>query len=364
MLHNRLYISKVGLDLKTEILKLDKNNIEADKLGYAAEVLKGGGLVAFPTETVYGLGANALDERAVKSIFTAKGRPSDNPLIVHIADMSEIKRLTSSIPIDVPNLMERFWPGPLTLVFKKSDIVPSIITAGLDTVAVRMPLHPIALALIKESGLPIAAPSANTSGKPSPTTAKHVIDDLLGRVHVIIDGGEADVGLESTVLDLTAQPRVVLRPGGVTPDQLKEVLGEVIIDPALVCSEMQDITPRSPGMKYTHYSPKAEVLVVEGELSAVVKKIQDLIGVNKDKGLSVGVLATAQTRENYRDVEIISMGSRENPDIIAANLFRALRDFDETNVDIILAEAIDNSGIGLAVMNRLNKAAGHNVIKA
>lgn len=349
--------------MKTEIIKLDINNIDADKIRYAGSVIRSGGLVAFPTETVYGLGANAMDEYSISKIFEAKGRPSDNPLIVHISDKIEINKLVKYIPANASRLMDAFWPGPLTIVMDKSDAVPSLVTAGLNTVAVRMPSHPVALALIKESGCPIAAPSANTSGKPSPTIASHVIEDLSGRVDVIIDAGNAKVGLESTVIDTTVNPPMILRPGGITPDQLKQVLCNIEIDKALWGKDAKNYQPKSPGLKYTHYSPKADVIVIEGNLSRVVEKINELIGKYKMQGLNVGVLATEQTKGYYNNAEIISSGSRYNPETIASNLFRALREFDNRNVQLILAEAINDEGIGFAVMNRLNKAAGYNIIK-
>lgn len=333
-----------------------------DKLKYAGDVLKAGGLVAFPTETVYGLGANAMDTDAVKKIFVAKGRPSDNPLIVHISDKRELSNLSNNIPSKAFELMDRFWPGPLTLVFEKSSAVPGIITAGLDSVAVRMPSHPVALTLIREAGIPIAAPSANLSGKPSPTNAKHVIADLSGKVDVIIDAGDAKVGLESTVLDLTVNPPMILRPGGVTLTQLKEVLLEIELDPSLSGNKAEILKPRSPGMKYTHYSPKAEIVIIEGELKKVVFKINEMVEVYKSKGINVSILATEQTKDLYNQTEIIIAGDRNKPETIAARLFSSFRDFDDKNVQVVIAEAIDNIGIGMAIMNRMKKAAGYNVI--
>ena len=350
--------------MKTEIIKLDKFKIEMDKLHYAADVLREGGLVAFPTETVYGLGANALDPAAVQKIFTAKGRPSDNPLIVHISDRQALSELVNIIPDNAYEVMKCFWPGPITLVLEKSPNVPDIITAGLNTVAVRMPSHPIALALIKEAGIPIAAPSANTSGKPSPTDASHVIEDLTGRVDVILDGGPTAIGLESTVLDLTEKTPVILRPGGVTIEQLREILGKVETDPALKEKDVIGLIPKSPGMKYTHYSPKADVIIIEGRLEAVVQKINSLCRQYAIQGILVGVLTTEQTKGLYLSKEIICMGDRENPVTIAANLFRAMREFDQRGVRVILAEAVEASGIGMAIMNRMSKAAGYNIIKA
>jgi len=348
-------------------------NIEWDKLGYAVDIIKNGGLVAFPTETVYGLGANALNSEAVKNIFKAKGRPSDNPLIVHIADNKSISNLVFEVPPGIQKLIDRFWPGPLTLVFRKSSIIPDEITAGLDTVAIRMPSHPIALALIKGSGLPIAAPSANSSGRPSPTLASHVIEDLSGKIDLIINGGATDVGLESTVLDMTSIPPSILRPGAVTLEQLREELDEVELDPALISRKNINITPKSPGVKYKHYSPKADLFVVEGEPGKVINKINELIADYTKKGIKVGILATEQTKDFYNkpvynksvcdEPVVISMGDRDHPDMIASNLFNCFRELDHKNMQVILAEAINKTGIGLAVMNRMNNAAGYNIIK-
>ena len=350
--------------MKTEVIQLDRNHIDLDKLRHAAAILRDGGLVAFPTETVYGLGANALDETAVKSIFLAKGRPSDNPLIVHIADSSELTGIVEGIPSAAPLLIEHFWPGPLTLVMNKSQKISHAVSAGLETVAVRLPAHPIAQALIRESGVPIAAPSANLSGRPSPTSAEHVITDLMGKVDMIIDGGSANVGLESTVLDLTVNPPMILRPGGITPGQLQAVLGKVGMDPALRPSLNSSAPPKAPGMKYTHYSPKADLMIVEGELNLVVSKIRELIWKYQSEGKQVGVLATEQTKGNYPTAAVLSMGDRLNPETIAANLFGAFRDFDRQGVQVILAESIENTGIGIAIMNRMTKAAGYNIISA
>ena len=349
--------------LKTKIIRIDPENIDIEDIRAAAGVLKAGGLVAFPTETVYGLGANAFDETAVRKIFKAKGRPQDNPLIVHIASVEDIEPLVRGLTPVTGTLMERFWPGPLTLVMNKSDRIPPAVSAGLETVAVRMPSHPVALFLIREAGLPVAAPSANVSGRPSPTSAQHVEEDLTGRVDVIIDAGRTDIGLESTVLDLTAYPPVILRPGGITPAQLEEAIGEVSIDPAATEKTPAKLKPRSPGMKYRHYSPKAEMLIVEGEISKVVEKIRELALSYAARGVIVGILATDQTRDMYPAARVISAGDRDKPETIAANLFRTLREFDGSGVGLILAEAVDGNGIGLAVMNRLNKAAGYNVIK-
>lgn len=350
--------------MDTEIIKIDLDNIDMYKLQHAADVLKRGGLVAFPTETVYGIGANALDEASVKKIYEAKGRPSDNPLIVHIADTEALCSLVEVIPYNFHSLKENFWPGPLTMIMKKSKLIPDIITGGLDTVAVRMPSHPVALALIRLSGLPVAAPSANLSGKPSPTSAKHVIDDLSGRVDIIIDAGDSDVGVESTVLDLTSSVPMILRPGGITSEALNIVIGKVGIDPALSPNNSKCLKPKSPGMKYRHYSPKADLCIVDGELDTIVAKIKELSLQYLNEGVSVGILATEQTKGNYSSGEILSMGDRNHPETLAANLFKALREFDKRNVKQILAESVDKTGIGLAIMNRMTKAAGYNIIKA
>ncbi|NLK86387.1 MAG: threonylcarbamoyl-AMP synthase [Clostridiaceae bacterium] len=361
--------------MKTEIIKVDTAVQDWDKqLDYAAQVLSSGGLVAFPTETVYGLGANALDQTAVEGIYRAKGRPSDNPLIVHIANTDSVKELTDSIPFVTTVLMEAFWPGPLTLVMPKSEKVPDIITAGLDTVAIRMPSHPIAAALIKKSGVPVAAPSANSSGRPSPTLVKHVIEDLKGKVDVIIDGGISNVGVESTVLDITVTPPMILRPGGVTLEQLRSVLGAVCWDPESVdmytgtSSDASLAPPRSPGMKYKHYSPNAALLLLQGDPERVAAEISKRAELYHREGTSIGILNTDETASFYEPslhtyCKIISLGSRENPETLASNLFRCLRDFDEKAVEMIMAEAPDENGIGQAVMNRLLKAAGGNIIK-
>ena len=350
--------------MKTEILKIDIHNIDSAKIKYAAQVIEEGGLVAFPTETVYGLGANALNKAAVEKIFMAKGRPSDNPLIVHVADKESVEKLVSRIPEKAVKLMDTFWPGPLTLVMDKQSIVPDIITAGLNTVAVRVPSHPIALALIRAAKLPIAAPSANISGKPSPTDSKHVINDLDGKVDVIIDGGFSNIGVESTVMDMVVEPPMLLRPGGITLEQLEAVIGNVQIDPGVAQKNLDGkIVPKSPGMKYKHYAPKAKVVIVEGEIQKVAEKINELVKDYESRNIKVGILATDETKQLYPEDLTVSLGSRMNPETIASNLFNAFRDYDKTDVQTIFAEAIDSTGIGLAIMNRMNKAAGYNIIK-
>jgi len=337
----------------SKIIKINKNSPEVSKIKLAAEVIKKGGLVAFPTETVYGLGADALNEKAVKKIFKVKGRPADDPIIVHVADRKELKRLAEEIPEEAEELIERFWPGPLTLVLKKTERVPKVTTGGLETVAVRMPDNAIALSLIKEAGTPIAAPSANLFGKPSPTSAKHVEHDLGGKVDLIIDGGSTRIGVESTVLDVTSSPPVLLRPGGVTLEELREVVGEILLHPAVKGRASR--VARAPGMKYRHYAPKAKLILVEGKPERVRRKIQQLL----KKFKSPGVITTNEKHSYNGEVVFIGSEAKE----IARNLFKVFREFDERGVDVILAESISETGLGLAVMNRLKKAA-YKIIRA
>jgi len=330
------------------------------ELEEAAKALKNGSLVAFPTETVYGLGANALDREAVRSIFAAKGRPSDNPLIVHIAEIDMLRLLVQKITPDVEKLTEAFWPGPLTLVMKKTPVVPDEITAGLDTVAVRMPDHPVALKLIEKSGVPVAAPSANRSGKPSPTLAKHVAEDMDGRISYIIDGGPCRVGLESTVLDMTVDPPSILRPGGITPEMVKDVAGAVRLDANLVKSTEK---PKSPGMKYTHYAPAGDVYVVAGKQEEVSEWINRKMSQDRKSGFSCVVIAAAEHLKRYPAGSVISYGSICDPDEVASNIFRLFRDCDSNGTEKIYVESIPKEGIGLAVMNRIEKAAGGKIIQ-
>lgn len=348
--------------IETKIIKLNKINLEEKLILEGAKFIKEGKLVAFPTETVYGLGANGLDEEAVKKIFIAKGRPQDNPLILHVSSIEDVKPLVKSISKEAEILMKRFWPGPLTILFRKSNKVPNIITAGLDTVAIRMPNHPIAIELIKNSGVPIAAPSANTSGKPSPTSADHVIEDLYGKVHMIIDGGNTGVGLESTVLDLTEEIPMILRPGGITLEDLQKIIPQVEEDLSII-KDNKDIVPKSPGQKYRHYAPKADMLVFTGELENIVMKIKSQTEEFISKGKIVGIMATEETKDRYERGVVISVGSRENMETIGHNLFNTIRLFDQKEVDVILAEGVGLSYIGTAIMNRLKKASGGNIIK-
>jgi L-threonylcarbamoyladenylate synthase len=345
---------------KTRIITINAQNPEGEKIREAAEIIKRGGLVAFPTETVYGLGGNALDEHAAERIYSAKGRPQDNPLIVHIQSIDDLENIVEGIPKEAERLMKVFWPGPLTILFRKKPVIPAGTTAGLDTVAVRMPAHRVALELIKAAGVPIAAPSANISGKPSPTCAEDVYEDLYGKIDMILDGGTCPVGVESTVLDLSGPAPLILRPGGLTKEELENILGHVEIDPGLMPGEK----PRSPGQKYRHYAPRARMTVVEGPLELQVGKIVELAKSLEKSGKKVGIMATAQTRHLYPHMTVFSVGDRNAPLTISSNLFSILRKFDRMGVDEILAESISKDGLGLAVMNRLNKAAGYNIIKA
>lgn len=349
---------------KTLVLKVDTQKPEERDIRLAANLIKKGRLVAFPTETVYGLGADALNAKAVLDLFRAKMRPLDNPPIVHVCDVKSVYRLVEDVPADAEGLMKEFWPGPLTLIFNRSDTVPSVTVAGLGTVAIRMPRHDVALALIKESGCPIAAPSANLAGRPSPTSAEHVLADLDGRIDAVLDAGPTSVGVESTVLDLTVDPPQVLRPGGTSYEALKEMLGNVTLSPFAVAEQALLVEKaRSPGVKYKHYAPKADVVVVEGELSAVVGRVRELVGSYGEDGRKVGVLATDETINSYKADVLKSLGSRSDLAGLARNLFRLLREFDEEGVDVIVAEGVPIEGLGLAVMNRLRKASGYRIIK-
>ena len=347
----------------TKIISFDSNNLEFNAISYAVEVLKKGGTVVFPTETVYGLGANALDDVAVRKIFIAKGRPTDNPLIVHIWNTEQVNELVLEIPSVFIKLAEKFWPGPLTMVMKRSGKVSNFITAGLDTIGIRMPNHPIALELLKQADIPVAAPSANISGSPSPTEVEHVIKDLQGKVDIIIDGGDCSVGLESTVLDITGDIPEILRPGGVTAEQIREVLGQVKTDKFVYNKlESEDLKPKSPGVKYKHYSPKAKVVLVEGSIDKMVEEINRLAQQLINEKKKVGILATEQTKYRYLQGKVVSVGDRNRPETIGANFFKLLRYFDDQEVEIILTEAVERQGIGMAIMNRMIRASGYNII--
>jgi len=339
----------------TEIIKI-KTPEDTAEIAKAAKILSCGGLVAIPTETVYGLAANAFDESAVSKIFVAKGRPQDNPLIVHISSLEELYPLVESVPENAIRLAENFWPGPLTIILKKSDKIPSVVSAGLDTVAVRMPSNKIASAIIKASGVPLAAPSANLSGSPSPTCFKYVYDDMNTRIDAIVDGGESEVGLESTVITLAKGIPTVLRPGGVTVEQLREVLGEVEVDDGVLKSIDADFTPASPGMKYKHYAPKAGVIILRGSFES----FQEYVKNNADENT---VALCFDGEEKQLDIPSVSMGDKNSPDEQAQRLFSALRQVDEMNARTVYARCPSQTGVGLAVCNRLFRAAAFRILE-
>ncbi len=322
---------------------------DVEKIKEAALWIRRGEVVAFPTETVYGLGANALDEEAVKKIFIAKGRPSDNPLIVHIAKESALTDLVERVPEKAKRLIDAFWPGPLTIIFKKSTRVAPSVTAGLDTIAIRMPDHPVAQKIIEEARVPVAAPSANVSGKPSPTKATHVINDLNGKIAGIVDAGPTGVGLESTVIDCTKEPPVIYRPGGVTKEAIEAVIGKVDVARN---AENDEETPLSPGMKYTHYAPDGALYLVSDPT-----KIEQLVRTAKKDGKKVGVLTTEEGKRLYDADVVVSCGTRTDLQTVATSLYDSLRTFDRYGVDVIYAETFPQEGVGAAIMNRLEKAA-------
>lgn len=352
--------------METELFEITDENrgtaAAAAAIERAGNLLKRGGLVAFPTETVYGLGGDALQPESAKKIYAAKGRPSDNPLIVHICKWEDLGRIVADIPEAAKKLGQAFWPGPLTMIFQKSGIVPRETTGGLSTVAVRMPNDPTALAFIRAAGGYVAAPSANLSGRPSPTLAKHVKEDLGGRVEMILDGGPSCLGLESTIVDLTEKTPIVLRPGCITREMLEREVGEVAVDRAILSGE-SGICPKAPGMKYRHYAPKAKLAIIAGEEGAVVHRISELLETARREGLRNGVIATDATAALYRADSVKSAGDREKEGEAAKTLYRILREFDEEGVEVIYSEAFAEEGIGSAVMNRLLKAAGYRIEK-
>ena len=325
--------------METIIKRVKKGQLDKDSIEMAGAILKKGGLVAFPTETVYGLGADALNEKAAEKIYAAKGRPSDNPLIVHITNLGALEKITKNVPEETKKIADAYWPGPLTMIFEKSEAVPYGTTGGLDTVAVRMPSDEVARALIDVGGGYIAAPSANTSGRPSPTMAEHVEEDLTGRIDMILDGGPVSIGLESTMLEAC--------------------IDEVTVDKAVIKPNQR---PKAPGMKYRHYAPKADLSIVEGEMSKVISKINELAAEQVKAGHKVGIIGTEESVANYICGDVKSIGTREDESTIAVHLFAILREFDADQVDYIYSESFDTEGIGSAIMNRLLKAAGHHVI--
>ncbi len=337
--------------------------VQDQELLEAAQIIRDGGLVAFPTETVYGLGANALDEKAAKKIYEAKGRPSDNPLIAHISCYEELEPLVTGIPQAGGKLARRYWPGPLTMVFPKSPAVPYGTTGGLDTVAVRMPSDPVASRLIALAGVPVAAPSANLSGRPSPTTARHVWQDMNGRINMILDGGPVGIGLESTIVDVSGPVPVLLRPGAITLEMLRDTVGKVEVDPAIQGPPAEGLRPKAPGMKYRHYAPRGELTLVEGESRAVVSAIRRLVEEGLAEGRKVAVICTEETRDQYSGGILRCVGTRTRQETIAHNLFAVLRELDDLGAEIIYSESFSQDHLGRAVMNRLMKAAGYRVIQ-
>ena len=349
--------------MKTIMQTINSESFQDEELQEACRILQDGGLVAFPTETVYGLGGDALRPEASAKIYEAKGRPSDNPLIVHIADMESLEDIAQTIPEEAVKLAQHFWPGPLTMIFPKKEKVPDSTTGGLDTVAVRMPSHPVARALIRESGVYIAAPSANTSGRPSPTKAEHVQEDLEGRIDMILDGGAVGIGLESTIVDMSTGTPTILRPGYITKEMLEEVLGQVQVDPAILSRTINpNIVAKAPGMKYRHYAPKGQMTIVEGESERVIAEINRLCQEKMAEGGSVAVIATEETKTRYRCENVRSVGSRRTEGSIAAGLYDILREMDHIGAEYIFAESFEQDTLGKAIMNRMLKAAAYHVI--
>ena len=349
--------------METKLVKIHQIEESQEEIEEAAQLIRRGEVVAFPTETVYGLGGNGWKQDAVRKIYEAKGRPSDNPLILHICDMEMIGELAKEVPESAKKAMEYFWPGPMTVILKKSDKVPGCVTGGLDTVAVRMPSDETARELIRRSGVPIAAPSANTSGRPSPTKAEHVWEDLNGKIPMILDGGAVKVGVESTIIDFTVEPPVILRPGRITKKALEDVIG----CPSEMNTSMKETdggVPKAPGMKYKHYAPKARMILVLGSSrEKVTEKINELVSEARSRGQRTGVMATDESEAYYQADEVVSVGTRKNMETVMANLYDVLRGFDDRGVEIIYSEGFEGEPLEEAVMNRLVKAAGHEIIR-
>ena len=348
--------------MKAEVVSMTADRLDMEAIQRGGEILKQGGLVAFPTETVYGLGGDALNPQASMKIYAAKGRPSDNPLIVHIAEFDKLAPIVAEVPEKAKILARKYWPGPLTMILPKSDLVPKETTGGLDSVAVRFPSDRIAQELIKAAGGYVAAPSANTSGRPSPTTAQHVEEDLGEAIEMIIDGGQVGIGLESTIVDFTEDVPVVLRPGYISLEMLQETLGDVRMDKGLIAADSK-IRPKAPGMKYRHYAPKADLTIIEGPLEKVTAEINKRAKEKSRAGYKVGIIGTEETVAEYKVGDVKCIGTRADESTIAANLFGILREFDDDQVDYIYSESFDTAGIGSAIMNRLLKAAGHHIEK-
>lgn len=353
--------------MNTEIVKIHSQEEpfspeEEETLRQAGELIRKGGLVAFPTETVYGLGGDGLNRESSRKIYAAKGRPMDNPLIIHICRMEDVAFLVKEFPETARKAADAFWPGPLTMILPKSDHVPYETTGGLDTVAVRFPSHPVARKLIEYGGGYVAAPSANLSGRPSPTAAKYVIEDMEGRIDMILDGGEDDIGLESTVVDMSVMPPRILRPGFVTREMLEKVLGEIDIDVTIIDPGSSQ-APKAPGMKYRHYAPKGELTIVEGSPEQVVNYMNKAAAADKAAGEKTGIIATSGLLKEYHADVVKCAGGREEEEVIARRLFAILREFDDEGVTRIYSESFENQGLGQAIMNRLLKAAGHRIVR-
>lgn len=339
--------------MQTKIIKVDPIEPDRNAIIEAAELIKAGELVAFPTETVYGLGADATNDKAIEKIFEAKGRPLDNPLIVHISDMKMLRKIVERPSKIQLELVSYYWPGPLTIIFNKKRIISDLATAKMPTVAVRMPSHPVALALINEANRPIAAPSANLSGRPSPTRAEHVMKDLGGKIPMILDGGSTEFGVESTVIDLSGERGIILRPGPITKEDLTPLIGE----PQLYSLKKGE-KPISPGMKYRHYAPSVPLILVCGGANGIVDKIKSIADVERKKGKKIGILCADETKDRYpEELAKVSLGSRFSPYLLVRNLYHALRILDEMGLDMILAEGFPENGIFVTLMNRLRKAS-------
>ena len=347
--------------METKVITIDHKAMDEAVLQEAGNIIKQGGLVAFPTETVYGLGGGALNKESSQKIYAAKGRPSDNPLIIHICQMEDLKPIVEEIPEEVERLAAAFWPGPLTIIMKKSELVPKETTGGLDTVAVRMPSHPVALKFIEYAGGYVAAPSANVSGRPSPTKAKYVIEDMDGRIEMILDGDGIDIGLESTIVDMTGEIPMILRPGYITKDMLEKVLGEVAVDKTILDINCKE-PPKAPGMRYRHYAPKGVLTIVEGDSEKTIATINELTKEAHEKGEKVGIIGTEETKNLYMGDSIKSVGRRRDEEAIARTLYTILREFDDEDVSVIYSESFAECNMGQAIMNRLLKAAGHQII--
>lgn len=347
--------------METKISIIKDVNQDEKKIEEAAQIIKDGGIVAFPTETVYGLGADALNVEAVKKIFEAKGRPQDNPLIIHVAS-KDLGKYAYDVPEIAEKLTERFWPGPLTVILKKKDIVPYVTSANLDSIGIRMPNNEIALKLIKLSDTTIAAPSANISGRPSPTDYERCVEDLNGKVDCILGGEHSEIGVESTIVDCTVKPPIVLRPGGITIEMLREIDPNIYIDPAIMKKPDKNLKPKAPGMKYRHYAPKAKVMIISGNRNNTIQKIKEMVHYNIENNKKVCILTVEENEKEYNEGITISLGSLKNLTTVARSLFEALRKCDDLKADLVFAESFEEKGVGIAIMNRLNKAAGFDII--